>query len=111
VPVLLILLPGVVLYSPVAVTTWYFNAHLRRPALNLAVASFSAICGAAFIWMLAPSRGLVGVAVASAGAYAAASAFNLVILQRSSGLSFAQLLDAARHSPRRATASPGAPAE
>ena len=109
VPLLLVLLPGVVLYSPVAVTTWYFNAHLKRPSLNLVVASFSAICGAALIGILAPSHGLVGVALATTCGYAAASALNIVILQRSSKLSYAHLIDAARHAPRRAVPAPGAP--
>jgi len=97
--VLFTLLPGVVIYSPIAVTTWYFNAHLRRPSLNLLVASFSAVSGAVLIVALAPSHGLVGVALAATCGYVAASVLNVVLLQRSSDLSYARLVNAVRNFP------------
>jgi O-antigen/teichoic acid export membrane protein len=86
-PPLHILLPGVVLYTPVAVSAWYFNAHLQQPAVNLLVAGFSAAMNAALTLAWAPAHGLRGVAWATTTAYAAASLLNFALLRRQSGRS------------------------
>ena len=83
-PVLRILLPGVVAYTPVAVTTWYFNAHLHKPIANLLVAGFSVTLNAALTLWLAPIYGLSGVAWSTSIAYLSASLFNVVLIRRES---------------------------
>jgi O-antigen/teichoic acid export membrane protein len=98
-PILRALLPGVVLYSPVAVAAWYFNAHLKRPAINMVVVGFSAACGSLLILLLAPRFGLVGVGVATTCGYTAAAILNMVLLRRTSHLSYARFLEAARVRP------------
>jgi O-antigen/teichoic acid export membrane protein len=80
--VMLILLPGVVAYTPVAVTTWYFNAHLQRPIVNLLVAGFSVLINAVLTPILAPAYGLRGVAWSTSVAYLSASVLNLVLVRR-----------------------------
>lgn len=82
--VLLILLPGVVAYTPIAVTTWYVNAHLRKPILNLFIAGFSAAVNAALTLVWAPIYGLSGVAWATSVAYLSASLLNVVLIHRES---------------------------
>jgi O-antigen/teichoic acid export membrane protein len=83
-PALLILLPGVVIYTPIAVTAWYFNAHLQKPAVNLIVAAFSALLNGLLTLTWAPRFGLAGVAGATTTAYVAASLLNLAFVRRES---------------------------
>jgi O-antigen/teichoic acid export membrane protein len=82
--VLRILLPGVVAYTPVAVTTWYVNAHLQKPMLNLLIAGFSAAVNAALTLVWAPRYGTSGVAWATSVAYISASLLNVVVIHRQS---------------------------
>jgi O-antigen/teichoic acid export membrane protein len=98
--VLLVLLPGVVIYSPVAVTVWYVNAHLRKPAINLLVAGSSALTGTLLMVMWATPHGLVGVAAAATCGYVAASLLNVVLFRRLSELSFTGMMNAAGILPR-----------
>jgi O-antigen/teichoic acid export membrane protein len=83
--VLQIILPGVVAYTPIAVVTWYFNAHRQRPIVNLIIAGFSAILNASLTLLWAPRHGLAGVAWATTTAYVAASLFSIVMVRRESG--------------------------
>ena len=84
---LMIALPGVVAYTPIAVLTWYFNAHRQRPLVNCVIAGFSAVLNAALTLMWAPIYGLSGVAWASTTAYVAASLFSMIIVRRESSRS------------------------
>jgi len=104
VPILRALLPGIVIYGPIAVAAWYFNAHLKRPAINLVVVGFSAACGWIFIALLAPRFGLVGVGIATSCSYVAAAILNVVLLRRTSDLSYARFLEAARFERQRGVA-------
>jgi O-antigen/teichoic acid export membrane protein len=79
---LLVLLPGIVVYTPIAITAWYANAHLHKPALNLWVAGFSATINGILTFVWAPRYGLTGVALATTTAYAAAAVFNLLLIRR-----------------------------
>ena len=81
---LLIVLPGVVAYTPIAVVTWYFNAHRQRPIVNFVIASFSAILNAALTLLWAPVYGLSGVAWATTTSYVAASLFSVIVIRRES---------------------------
>jgi len=85
--VLMIILPGVVAYTPIAVVTWYFNAHVNKPIVNLVIAGFSAIVNAALTVVWAPRYGLVGVAWATTTAYLAASLFSIFMIRREARLS------------------------
>jgi O-antigen/teichoic acid export membrane protein len=80
--VLLILLPGVVAFTPTAVATWYFNAHRRKPLVNMAVAGFSATLNGALTLFWARRYGLAGVAWAATTAYALASVLSLILVRR-----------------------------
>lgn len=82
--ILLILLPGVVAFTPTAVATWYFNAHVRKPLANLVVAGFSAIINGALTLIWAPTYGLTGVAWATSTAYIAGSVLSLILVRRQS---------------------------
>ena len=82
--VLLIILPGVVAYTPIAVVTWYFNAHRQKPIVNMVIAGFSALLNASLTLMWAPKHGLAGVAWATTTAYIAASLFSIVMVRRES---------------------------
>ena len=82
--VLRILLPGVVAYTPVAVTTWYFNAHVQKPIVNLIVAGFSVAVNASLTLVLAPAYGLAGVAWSTSIAYVSASILNAALIRRES---------------------------
>jgi O-antigen/teichoic acid export membrane protein len=79
-----ILLPGVVAFTPIAVSTWYFNAHLQKPSVNLAVGGFSAVLNASLTLLWAPTYGLTGVAWAATTAYVAASLLSVVLIKRES---------------------------
>jgi len=79
---LVILLPGVVAYTPVAVGNWYFNAHVRRPIVNLVIAGFSAILNGTLTLIFAPVYGLAGVAWSATAAYMAASLLSVVLIRR-----------------------------
>jgi O-antigen/teichoic acid export membrane protein len=81
---LLILLPGVVIYTPIAVSAWYFNAHLQKPIVNLIVAGVSAVLNGLLTLMWAPRYGLTGVAWSTTTAYIAASLLNVVLIRRES---------------------------
>jgi O-antigen/teichoic acid export membrane protein len=80
--ILMIILPGVVAYTPIAVVTWYFNAHARKPIVNLVIAGFSAILNASLTLLWAPTHGLIGVAWATTTAYVAASLFSVFMIRR-----------------------------
>ncbi|HMC75870.1 MAG TPA: hypothetical protein VKH34_02015 [Vicinamibacterales bacterium] len=80
-PALLILLPGVVAYTPIAVSNWYFNAHLHKPAMNLLVGLFSAVVGSVLTVLWAPRYGLPGVAWATTTGYVSATLLNVVLIQ------------------------------
>jgi O-antigen/teichoic acid export membrane protein len=81
---LLILLPGVVAFTPIAVSTWYFNAHLHKPSINLAVGAFSALLNISLTLLWAPKYGLDGVAWSTTTAYVAASLLSVVLVGRES---------------------------
>ena len=68
---LLLLLPGIVLYAPVAILVVYLSVRRGRPRLSLAVSvvGMAATLGAAFL--LIPAYGLAGAAIASTIGYAA----------------------------------------
>jgi O-antigen/teichoic acid export membrane protein len=80
--ILMIILPGVVAYTPIAVVVWYVNAHLNKPIVNLVIAGFSATLNASLTLLWAPRYGLTGVAWATTTAYVAASLFSLIIIRR-----------------------------
>ena len=77
-----LLLPGIVIYTPIAVSAWYFNAHLQKPIINLVVAGFSATLNGLLTWLWAPTHGLAGVAAATSTAYIAASVLNFILVER-----------------------------
>jgi O-antigen/teichoic acid export membrane protein/SAM-dependent methyltransferase len=79
---LLILLPGVVLYTPVAISAWFFNAHVQKPGVNLLVAGSSALVNGLLTLLWAPRYGLTGVAWATTTAYVCASVLNVVLIGR-----------------------------
>jgi O-antigen/teichoic acid export membrane protein len=78
---LLILLPGVVSYTPIAVSNWYFNAHLHKPWVNLLVGLMSATVGSLLTVLWAPAHGLAGIAWATTTGYMTASVLNLVLIR------------------------------
>jgi O-antigen/teichoic acid export membrane protein len=80
--VLRILLPGVVAFTPIAVSTWYFNAHLQKPSVNLVVGAFSAVLNASLTLLWAPLYGLTGVAWSTTTAYVAASVLSMALIRR-----------------------------
>lgn len=80
--ILMIILPGVVAYTPIAVVTWYFNAHVNKPIVNLVIAGFSATLNASLTLLWAPRHGLTGVAWATTTAYVAASFFSIIMIRR-----------------------------
>ena len=67
--------------------TWYFNAHVRKPLVNLVIAGFSALLNASLTLWWAPAYGLTGVAWATTVAYISASILSLVIVHRQSSRS------------------------
>jgi len=82
---LLALLPGVVMLVPTRVIAAYF-AGVGRPNLNLAISalSFGATIGLDFL--LIPSHGMVGAAVASTASYGIAAIVGLILFRRVSGV-------------------------
>jgi O-antigen/teichoic acid export membrane protein len=60
------------------------------------VVGFSAVCGSILILLLAPRFGLVGVGIATTCGYMAAAILNVVLLRRTSDLSYAGFIEAAR---------------
>ena len=80
--ILMIILPGVVAYTPIAVVTWYFNAHVNKPIVNLVIAGFSATLNGSLTLLWAPRYGLAGVAWATTTAYVAASLFSIIMIRR-----------------------------
>jgi len=79
---LLILLPGVVAFTPVGVAIWYVNAHLRKPLVNLVIVGFSALLNMVLTIVWAPRYGVTGVAWATTSAFVAASLLAALLVVR-----------------------------
>ena len=78
---LLILLPGVIAYTPVGVSAWYFNAHLHKPSANLFVGGVSALMNGILTLLLAPHFGIAGVAWAATTGYLCGSLLNAMLIR------------------------------
>jgi O-antigen/teichoic acid export membrane protein len=68
-------------YTPIAVSNWYFNAHLHKPWVNLLVGLLSAIVGSLLTVLWAPAHGLTGIAWATTTGYMSASLLNLAMIR------------------------------
>src|SRR5262245_50277220 len=84
---LLILLPGVIAYTPVGVSAWYFNAHLHKPSANLLVGGVSALMNGSLTLLLAPRFGIAGVAWAATTGYVCGSLLNVMLIRHLSAAS------------------------
>ena len=71
---LLLLLPGIVLYAPVAILTVYLSVRRGRPRLPLAVSILGMVLTLLAALLLIPAHGVAGAALASTIGYAAAGA-------------------------------------
>jgi O-antigen/teichoic acid export membrane protein len=78
---LLILLPGVIAYTPVGVSAWYFNAHLHKPSANLVVGAASALLNGCLTLLWAPRFGIAGVAWAATTGYICGSLLNAMLIR------------------------------
>ncbi len=79
---LLLLLPGVVLYAPVAVLVVYLSVRHGRPRLSLVVSVTAMIVTLALALVLIPRHGAEGAAAASSIGYAAGAAIAWVFFAR-----------------------------
>ncbi|MDQ4081579.1 MAG: hypothetical protein M3123_01615, partial [Actinomycetota bacterium] len=71
---LLLLLPGIVLYAPVAILTVYLSVRRGRPRLSLAVSLLGMALTLLAALLLIPAHGVAGAALASTLGYAAGGA-------------------------------------
>ncbi|MCX5800984.1 MAG: flippase [Candidatus Eisenbacteria bacterium] len=82
---MIVLLPGTILYGLAHITTVYFNAFARRPAINTALAAVSLAIGIGLDLVLIPTFGIVGASIASSVAYLLSMMVTLTIFAKVSG--------------------------
>ena len=83
---LLVLLPGIAVYSVGHVTTVYFDGHLGKPLINARLAFLSLSLDILLGLFLIPRIGLVGAALASSIAYTVTMVATLGVFLRTSRL-------------------------
>jgi O-antigen/teichoic acid export membrane protein len=76
------LLPGVVLYAPVTILVVYLSIRCARPRLSLLVSVVGLVVTTAMSFVLIPSYGASGAALASAIGYAAGGLAAWMIFER-----------------------------
>ena len=79
---LLLLLPGIVLYAPVAILVVYLSVRRGRPRLSLAVSVVGMAITLVAAFLLIPPYELAGAAIASTIGYAAAALLAWVLFWR-----------------------------
>lgn len=82
---LLVLLPGVGVYSLAHITTVYWYGFARKPQINLLIAGVSLAVDIGGVMFLVPRFGLIGAALASTIAYVVAMTLNIFLYARHSG--------------------------
>jgi O-antigen/teichoic acid export membrane protein len=81
-----LLLPGIVLYGPVAILTIYISVRKGRALLTLAGPVVSLVVTVALALLLIPDRGAEGAAVASSVGYAVSAVVVGLVFVRLAGL-------------------------
>lgn len=84
----LIMLPGMVLFAPAHVSSVYYSVVLSRPLLATRVAAAALIVDVPLLLVLGPTMGATGAAIASSVSFAAAGIVNFAQLHRYGELPF-----------------------
>lgn len=82
----LLLVPGIVLYGPVAILTIYLSVRKGRAMLTLAGPLVSLVITASLAFLLIPDKGANGAAIASSVGYAVSAIVVWAIFVRVAGL-------------------------
>lgn len=88
VALLVVLLPGVLLYGLAPVWSAFFTGHMGRPLISLAIAGLSLGLDGVLNVVLLPRYGVSAAAWSATAGYAVASVFALAIVVRTTGLSW-----------------------
>lgn len=70
-PLLLLLLPGVLLFGAASALSAYFTNHAGQPRVPAQVAALSLVLNGGLAWVSVPAWGMAGAAMAASVAYAA----------------------------------------